>query len=44
MCLVPAILYIDAVTALGNLSKEQKSKMASPYAVIHNELKKKIPR
>ena len=34
--------YIDAVTALGNLLKEQKSKMASPYAVIHNEVKKKF--
>ena len=28
--------YIDAVSILGDMLKTSKTKMASPYAVIHN--------
>jgi hypothetical protein len=34
--------YIDAVSVLGDLLKASKTKMASPYAIIHNEVKKKF--
>ena len=34
--------YIDAVSILGDMLKTSKTKMASPYAVIHNEVKKKF--
>jgi P22_AR N-terminal domain len=34
--------YLDAVGALGDLMKETKVKKASPYAVIHNEVKRQF--
>lgn len=34
--------YLDAVGVLGDLLKEKKAQKASPYAVIHNEVKKKF--
>lgn len=39
---VQARQYLDAVAALGDLLKERKSKMASPYAVIHNAVKREL--
>jgi hypothetical protein len=37
-----AAQYLGAVSALGDLLKTTNKKMASPYAVIHNEVKKQF--
>ena len=39
---VQARQYLDAVGILGDMLKERKSKMASPYAVIHNSIKQEF--